>query len=145
MLTYADAGVIAASAGNHALALAYHGGLLGIPVTVVMPVNAPLVKVNKCKKLGANVVSFGNHIGEAKDHALALAYRMLTYADVCGRMLTYADAGEAKDHALSSPEYTGQQYINGYDDPAIIAGAGTCGLEIVEQVPDVLVLVFLLA
>ena len=109
-----DAGVIAASAGNHALALAYHGGLLGIPVTVVMPVNAPLVKVNKCKKLGANVVSFGNHIGEAKDHA------------------------------LSSPEYTGQQYINGYDDPAIIAGAGTCGLEIVEQVPDVLVPVILL-
>lgn len=104
-------GVIAASAGNHALALSYHGGLLGIPVTVIMPKTAPLVKVEKCRKLGANVVLFGAHIGEAKDHA------------------------------LSSAEYVGQQYINGYDDPAIIAGAGTCGLEIVEQVPDVDVVV----
>mmetsp|Transcript_53453 Transcript_53453/g.78244 ORF Transcript_53453/g.78244 Transcript_53453/m.78244 type:complete len:580 (+) Transcript_53453:69-1808(+) len=104
-------GVIAASAGNHALALSYHGGLLNISVTVVMPTNAPLVKVNKCRKLGANVVLHGAHIGEAKDHA------------------------------LSSEQYEGLQYINGYDDPAIIAGAGTCGLEIVEQVPDLDVVV----
>jgi len=104
-------GVIAASAGNHALALSYHGGLLDIPVTVIMPVNAPLVKVNKCRKLGANVVLHGDHIGVAKDHA------------------------------LSSAQYQGLQYINGYDDPAIIAGAGTTGLEIVHQVPDVEVVV----
>src|SRR5438270_7296846 len=49
-------GVIAASAGNHAQALAYQGKLLGIPATVVMPKFAPLVKINNCEKLGANVV-----------------------------------------------------------------------------------------
>jgi len=100
-------GVIAASAGNHALGLAYHGKLLGIPVTVVMPTTAPLTKVNKCRKLGANVVLHGAHIGEAKDHALA------------------------------DSKFKGLQYINGYDDPAIVAGAGTIGLEILEQIPDV--------
>src|SRR5690349_17154439 len=47
-------GVIAASAGNHALGLAYHGKLLNIPVTVVMPLTAPLTKVTNCKRLGAN-------------------------------------------------------------------------------------------
>ena len=97
-------GAIAASAGNHALALSYHVGQLGVPVTVIMPTTAPLVKVNKCRKLGANVVLHGSHIGEAKEHA------------------------------MTSSEYSELQYINGYDDPAIIAGAGTVGLEIVEQV-----------
>src|SRR6188474_3804205 len=52
-------GVIAASAGNHALGLAYHGQLLGIPVTVVMPKHAPLIKVATCRNLGANVVLHG--------------------------------------------------------------------------------------
>ena len=52
-------GVIAASAGNHALGIAYHGGLLGIPVTVVMPQFAPLIKVANCRHLGANVVLHG--------------------------------------------------------------------------------------
>ena len=52
-------GVIAASAGNHAQALAYQGSLLGIPATVVMPKFAPLVKVTNCQKLGANVVLHG--------------------------------------------------------------------------------------
>jgi threonine dehydratase len=99
-------GVIAASAGNHAQALAYQGKLLGIPATVVMPKFAPLVKVNNCQKLGATVVLHGKDFGEAKAHAHEIA----------------------KERALA--------YIDGYDDPAIIAGQGTMGLEIVEQVPD---------
>ncbi|CBN79579.1 conserved unknown protein [Ectocarpus siliculosus] len=100
-------GVIAASAGNHALALAWHGTQLGIPVTVVMPTIAPLTKVNKCKAFGVNVVQFGQHILEAKDHA------------------------------TSAPQFKGMRYINGYDDVEIVAGAGTMGMEILEQVPDV--------
>ena len=99
-------GVIAASAGNHAQALAHQGKLLGIPATVVMPKFAPLVKVNNCQKLGATVVLHGKDFGEAKAHAHEIA----------------------KERALA--------YIDGYDDPAIIAGQGTMGLEILEQVPD---------
>ena len=99
-------GVIAASAGNHAQALAYQGKLLGIPATVVMPKFAPLVKINNCQKLGATVVLHGKDFGEAKAHAHQIA----------------------KEKTLA--------YIDGYDDPAIIAGQGTMGLEIVEQVPD---------
>jgi threonine dehydratase len=99
-------GVIAASAGNHAQALAYQGSLLGIPATVVMPKFAPLLKITNCQKLGANVVLHGRDFGEAKAHADKLA----------------------KEKGLA--------YIDGYDDPAIIAGQGTMGLEIVEQIPD---------
>ena len=99
-------GVIAASAGNHAQALAYQGKLLGIPATVVMPKFAPLIKIGNCQKLGANVVLHGKDFAEAKAHA--------------------HEIGEAR----------GLAYIDGYDDPAIIAGQGTMGLEIVEQVPD---------
>jgi len=99
-------GVIAASAGNHAQALAYQGKLLGIPATVVMPKFAPLVKINNCQKLGAMVVLHGKDFGEAKAHAHEIA----------------------KEKALA--------YMDGYDDPAIIAGQGTMGLEIVEQVPN---------
>jgi threonine dehydratase len=100
-------GVIAASAGNHAQALAYQGSLLGIPATVVMPKFAPLIKVSTCQQLGATVILHGEGFGEAKAHA----------------------HGIAAENALA--------YIDGYDDPAIIAGQGTMGLEIVEQVPDV--------
>jgi threonine dehydratase len=100
-------GVIAASAGNHALALAWHGKQMGIPVTVAMPVIAPLTKVNKCRVFGANIVQYGQHIIEAKDYA------------------------------MSAPEFEGMKYINGYDHPDIIAGAGTMGMEILEQIPDV--------
>jgi threonine dehydratase len=99
-------GVIAASAGNHAQALAYQGKLLGIPATVVMPIHAPLIKIGNCQKLGANVVLHGKDFTEAKAHAHGIA------------------------------EERGLAYIDGYDDPAIIAGQGTMGLEIVEQVPD---------
>ena len=100
-------GVIAASAGNHALALAYHGKDLNVPVTVVMPEVAPLAKVDKCRKFGANIVIHGAHIGEAKEYAEKL---------------------------IAS---TGLEYVNGYDDPPIIAGAGTIGIEIIEDVPCV--------
>jgi threonine dehydratase len=99
-------GVIAASAGNHAQALAYQGRLLGIPATVVMPQYAPLIKVNNCQELGANVVLYGKDFTEAK----------------------------ARAHEIAAEK--GLAYIDGYDDPAIIAGQGTMGLEIVEQAPD---------
>ena len=98
-------GVVTASAGNHALALAWHGKDLSIPVTCIMPVSAPMAKVDKCRKFGANVVLHGEHIGEAKEYA--------------------------------QREYAQLKYINGYDDPEIIAGAGTMGIEILDQVKDV--------
>lgn len=100
-------GVIAASAGNHALGLAYHGRLLGIPVTVVMPDYAPLIKVTTCQRLGARVV-------------------------IAGR-----DFAEARQEADKRVEADGLTYIHGFDDPAIIAGQGTIGLEILKQVPQV--------
>src|SRR5881227_3218333 len=99
-------GVIAASAGNHALGLAYHGKLLSIPVTVVMPKWAPLVKVANCKSFGANVILHGDSYDDARGRAKQLAEQ---------KQLTY---------------------VPGFDDPQIIAGAGTMGLEILEDVPD---------
>jgi len=99
-------GVVAASAGNHAQALAYQGKLLGVPATVVMPQYAPLIKVTNCQKLGANVVLHGKDFAEAKGHA----------------------------HEIAGKK--GLAYIDGYDDPAIIAGQGTMGIEILEQVPN---------
>src|SRR6266850_4688070 len=66
-------GVIAASAGNHAQALAYQGSLLGIPATVVMPKFAPLIKVSTCQQLGATVILHGSDFGEARAHAHEIA------------------------------------------------------------------------
>ena len=66
-------GVIAASAGNHALALAYHGKQLNIPVTVCMPINAPLTNVSQCRSFGAKIYSVGADIIEARDFALGIA------------------------------------------------------------------------
>ena len=97
-------GVVAASAGNHALGLAYHGKLLGIPVTVVMPDYAPLIKIATCERLGARVLIRGEDFAQARAAADALV------------------ASE------------GLTYIHGFDDPAIIAGQGTIGLEVLEQV-----------
>ncbi|GAB1608459.1 uncharacterized protein LOC115214097 [Argonauta hians] len=99
-------GVIAASAGNHALALSCHGNDLGVNVTVVMPVIAPIMKIQACQHYNATVIVKGENIAESRMVALKLA----------------------KEH-----NYT---YINGFDHPNILAGAGTMGLEIVEQVPD---------
>lgn len=97
-------GVVAASAGNHALALAWHGRELGIPITVVMPTVAPLVKQARCRELGARVLIHGGNIAEAKELADKLV----------------ADEGLA--------------YVHGFNDAAIIAGAGTVALEVLEEV-----------
>lgn len=67
-------GIVAASLGNHALALACHGAQLGIPVTVVMPVGAPLSKEAACRAYGANVIVEGSDMAESRNIALALAH-----------------------------------------------------------------------
>jgi len=99
-------GVVAASAGNHALGLAWHGKLLRIPVTVVMPRFAPLVKVATCRRLGARVVLEGESFEDARALAVELAAR------------------------------EGLERIHGFDDRRVIAGQGTMALEILEEVPD---------
>lgn len=65
---YKQRGVIAASAGNHALAMAYHGRQLGIPIFVVMPKIAPIMKVNRCKQHGATILIKGEDIGEVRSY-----------------------------------------------------------------------------
>jgi len=104
-------GVVAASAGNHALGLAYHGHLLGIPVTVVMPRFAPLVKVATCRRLGARVILEGESFDDARRLALEMA------------------------------AHDGLNLVHGFDDPRVIAGQGTMALEILEDVPDAEVIV----
>src|SRR5688500_232645 len=66
-------GVVAASAGNHALALAWHGQDLGIAVTVVMPKFAPIVKLKNCHSFGAEVILHGDAYADAREHALKLS------------------------------------------------------------------------
>src|SRR6185369_7160645 len=100
-------GVIAASAGNHAQGVAYHARALGVPATNVMPRTSPLVKVAETRALGATVELHGG----GYDDAFAQALRI---------------AGE-RDLVL----------VHAFDDPAVIAGQGTIGLEILEQVPEV--------
>jgi threonine dehydratase len=99
-------GVIAASAGNHAQGVAYHGSLLGIPVTVVMPQFAALTKVTNCRNLGANVVLHG------------------------------ADVAEARAKAEELAQAHGYTFIHPFDNADVIAGQGTMALEILEQTPD---------
>ena len=101
-----EGGVVAASAGNHAQALAYHGQLLGIPVIVVMPVHAPINKVENCRQLGAEVVLHGEDFAQARQHVDVLV----------------------KERGLT--------HVHGFDDPAVIAGQGSIGIEMIEQVPD---------
>jgi threonine dehydratase len=100
-------GVIAASAGNHAQGVAYHGALLGIPVTVVMPTFAPLIKVSNCRQLGATVILHGADIGESRARAEEVAAR------------------------------DGLTFIHPFDNAEVIAGQGTMALEILEQTPGV--------
>jgi threonine dehydratase len=99
-------GVIAASAGNHAQAVAYHGKRLGIPVTIVMPINTPTVKVMQTEEHGARVLLKGATFDDA-----------------------YATARE-----MEAAE--GLVFVHPFDDPYIVAGAGTIGLELLEDVPD---------
>jgi threonine dehydratase len=100
-------GVITYSSGNHAQGVAYAARALGIPAVIVMPSNAPQVKRDATAALGAEIVTVGPASSERKARAEALA----------------------AEH--------GYTIIPPYDDPAIIAGQGTCGLEIVEDLPDV--------
>ncbi len=99
-------GVIAASAGNHALGIAYHASLLGIPATVVMPKFAALIKVSNCRHLGATVILHGADIGEARNLAEDIARR---------------------DQLA---------FIHPFDNFDVMAGQGTMALEILEQAPD---------
>lgn len=66
-------GVIAASLGNHAQAVCYHGLQLGVPVTVVMPIEAAIMKITQCQRMFANVIVQGKDMGEAKQIAYRIA------------------------------------------------------------------------
>ena len=99
-------GVIAASAGNHAQAVAYHAKRLGIPATIVMPEPTPTVKVTQTEGHGATVVLFGRIVDDAFARARELALE------------------------------NGYVFVHAFDDPQIIAGAGTVGLEMLEEAPD---------
>ena len=104
-------GVVAMSAGNHAQALAHQATLLDIPATIVMPMWTPQVKVHRTAMLGAKVVLEGEDLKEAA----------------------------AKAHALEHDE--GLVFVSPYDDAAIIAGAGTVALELLEDAPQIDMLV----
>jgi len=99
-------GVIAASAGNHAQAVAYHAKRLGIPAVIVMPESTPTVKVTQTAGHGAQVVLYGKIVDDAFARARELALE------------------------------NGYVFVHAFDDPQIIAGAGTVGLEMLEDAPD---------
>ena len=100
-------GVIAASAGNHAQGLAYHGKRLGIPVTIVMPKPTPTVKVQQTEGHGARVILSGERFDDAYEAARLL---------------------EAKE---------GLTFVHPFDDADVIAGQGTVALEMLEDAPDI--------
>ena len=104
-------GVIAASAGNHAQALAYHGQRLGVPVTIVMPKATPTVKVEHTRRFGAEVVLHGESYDEAGEHAAAIRRQF--------------------DLVLVHP----------FDDLEVMAGQGTLAAEMLEDCPDLDVLI----
>lgn len=100
-------GVIAASAGNHAQGLAYHGKRLGVPVTIVMPMTTPTVKVTQTQGHGATVVQYGEKFDDAYAHARVLEVEQ------------------------------GLTFIHPFDEPDIIAGQGTVALEMLEDAPQI--------
>ncbi len=100
-------GVVAASAGNHAQGVAYAASLLGTPATVFMPVGASLVKERATRGYGAQVIPAGSTVDEAVVAATAYA------------------------------EETGAVFVHPFDHPDVVAGQGSVGVEIAEQVPDV--------
>lgn len=104
-------GVIAASAGNHAQGLAYHGARLGVPVTIVMPKSTPTVKVSQTEGHGATVILHGETFDEAYAHSRALE----------------------KERGLT--------FVHPFDDPAVMAGQGTVALEMLEDAPELEMLV----
>jgi threonine dehydratase len=99
-------GVITASAGNHAQGVALSAQKMGIHATIVMPVTTPPIKVDAVKMYGAKVILNGNSYSDAYQHSLHLARSL------------------------------GATYIHPFDDPLVIAGQGTIGREIIEQLPD---------
>jgi threonine dehydratase len=99
-------GVIAASAGNHAQGLSYHGTRLGVPVTIVMPKTTPMVKVMQTEQVGGKVVLEGETFDEANDYARSMEKQL------------------------------GLTFVHPFDDPSVAAGQGTVGLEILEDVPE---------
>jgi threonine dehydratase len=105
-----NAGVIAVSAGNHAQGVAYHASRLGIPSVIVMPRFTPNVKVEQTRAFGAEVILHGENFDEAKAHAMQV---------MAARKLTL---------------------VHPYDDPQVIAGQGTIGLEMLAAVPGLDVL-----
>jgi threonine dehydratase len=101
------AGVVAASAGNHGQAVAWAARELGAPATIYVPQDAPMAKVDACKNYGAKTVMIGAYF----EDALAAA--------------------------LQHVEETGGTFIHPYEDQLVIAGQGTIGLELADQLPDV--------
>jgi threonine dehydratase len=104
-------GVIAMSAGNHAQAVAYHAARMGIPATIVMPVTTPFVKIDATQSCGAEVVLEGETVAEAQVRAQTLA------------------------------QERGLTFVHPYDDRLVIAGQGTIALEMLEESPDLDMLV----
>jgi threonine dehydratase len=102
-----SAGVVTASAGNHAQGVALAASRMGVDATVVMPEDAPIAKVNATRSYGAEV-------------------------ELCG--IDY-DEAEARAHEIEREE--GRYYLHAFDDPEVIAGQGTIGLEILADLPDV--------
>lgn len=100
------AGVIAASAGNHAQGVAWGSRKLGVKATIVMPKNAPIVKVQNTRALGAEVILDGDNYDESYKAAREIAQK------------------------------TGKTLVHAFEDEAVICGQGTCGLEILEQLPN---------
>jgi len=109
--TQKERGVIAMSAGNHAQGVAYNAKRLGIPATIVMPETTPFTKIERTRSHGARIVLSGETLQECKPETDRLA------------------------------EEQGLTLIHPYDDPAIVAGQGTVGLEMLEAAPDLDVLV----
>jgi len=100
------AGVIAASAGNHAQGVSYHATRMGVPSVIVMPRFTPNVKVDMTRRHGAEVVLFGDDFDEAKAHAFQLA------------------------------DQRGLTFVHPYDDEKVISGQGTIALEMLEAQPQ---------
>ncbi len=101
-----ERGVIAASAGNHAQGLSYHGTRLGVPVTIVMPKTTPTVKIMQTESVGGTVVLEGETFDEAYAHACKLE------------------------------QERGLTFVHPFDDPDVAAGQGTVALEMMADVPD---------
>lgn len=101
-----ERGVVASSAGNHAQGVAFSATKSGVKSTIVMPIHAPLVKVQATRDYGANVVLHGEIYDDAYEHARKLE----------------------KEHGFI--------FVHPYEDEKIIAGQGTIGLEVIEKIPD---------